>query len=178
MRLSNFLSTSSKMELHLSMKLDFLNRRKGKAPCWWHGIFEDTFALSVLWSTPAKDHSRYLSFSECWNSREPNEAVAMAAVCSLLFWARRKPWSHILLFFFLARSNWDGSLCKLLCRNGEDCELLGKQPKGVAKTLPSNELPACAVPSSRGRHLIHQGSHLTRERRKEKSQKNELQWMI
>lgn len=88
------------MELHLSMKLDFLNRRKGKAPCWWRGIFEDTFALSVLWSTPAEDYSRYPSFSECWNSREPNEAVAIAAVCSLLFWARRKPRSHILLCFF------------------------------------------------------------------------------
>lgn len=153
------------MELHLSMRLDFLNRRKGKAPCWWHGIFEDTFALSMLWSTPAEDHSWYLSFSECWNSREPNKAVAMAAVCSLLFWARRKPRSQIL--WFLARS-----LCKLLCRNGENCELQGKQPKGVAKTLPG------AVPPSRGGHLIHQGSHLTSERRKEKSQKEEIQWMI
>lgn len=40
------------------------------------------FAISLLWYMPVWDHSRSLSFCECWNSRQPGEATSIAAAYS------------------------------------------------------------------------------------------------
>lgn len=78
MRLSAFLSTSSEGELHLIMRLDLLSRRKGRCTLLvtWH--LWQYFAISLLGCTPVWDHSRS-PFFECWNSRQPREAISIAA---------------------------------------------------------------------------------------------------
>lgn len=139
------------MELHLSMT--WIPKQEEK----YSGTASLKALLPFLYSDPPKLGTTVGHLpSLCWNSRE-----ATTAACSLLFQASRRN----------TGLSEPGTLCRLLCRNEENCELQGKLCKWMAESPPARGTPAREVPLWCGKPLIRQGCHLTRRGREITNQK-------
>lgn len=161
MRFSDFLSASSKGELHLIMRLDLLSRRKGNVLCWWRDIFEGILPFLCCDTPPSGTTAGHQFFCECWNTWQPREAISVAAAHSSCAWGRR---SHRYWFVSWQKLSWE-SLQAPLQKRGE-LWITGQamHMDSQASSLWRAASPCSAAP--RDMCLIHQGSHLSQRLKK------------